>query len=463
MNEPAPAAPRFVPRLELATTDFELATTDFARIFLDWGDCAQVRDHLLIALRLSGLGVMLVLIDANWKIVTRQQVPLASKNCDPVNVVGTSSRAKFRILKDDGDTVTGLLWVEQPLFRRYLSDSPESGDGRTTLVSGITSWYSFKCTFFAGIPVLAFEHSGTEPERLAVTFCPGGQNGYWFSSAIRPPATRPGAPGLPEPSSSLLDIAEADAKGLPGEWRRANGLDRAYRESAPSHGPNRLSMNGVRPYDQSHAVSLISFDGKLHLVPIRLADGEALTPRRVSLRSGYQTRLGWTALAGSGTLWFYLNNEKLSAAKRDRSLWRIDYGSDLVTAKPGSDNVRVVRLSEDRVMTKTAVLDYGEAVFAMWEDGMNISTPNITRCFIYRREAGESDNSGVPVWTSEAADKLLESLPISEGGETYWMGKRVSTPDTRRLPSCGFKFGKRLGAGFIDLYKRRLEIGEIVM
>ncbi|MGP0061291.1 MAG: hypothetical protein ACLPID_18625 [Beijerinckiaceae bacterium] len=460
MDRATTASPFFMPRLNFATADSELAG-----ISLDWGDCAQCREYLLIALQLSGFRVTLVLIDANWKIVALLQIPIVLKKCHPDDKVGALRSAKFGVLKENRDSVSGLLCVEQAWHRKYSPDPPRPGVGGTILSSWNTNWYRFECRFRVAPPVLSCECERTESERFGLTLCSGGENDYWLSSTIilPPPCF---AQSSDIDCGNLLEIAEADANGLPVEWRQVRKLDWARDQSAPSRDRNRIWINGTQSYDRDNAVCLVTIDGKLHLVPLRLADGEALTPRRFALPSGWRSRLAWSpSPSGGGAIWFYVSNEKLSATRRDRSLWRIDYGPSLLTAKRASDAIRVTRLSEDRVMTRTAILDYGDMALVMWEDGMNITRPNILRCFVYRRADKLGDNSAIPIWTCEAADDFLTSLPIKEGGESHWMGKPVLTPDTRKFPRNAFKFGKRFGAAVLawhlNPYRTELTIGEI--
>jgi hypothetical protein len=453
------ASPTFILRLNFATADCEL------RDILDWGDGVQCGDHLLIALKLSHLRVALALIDSDWKVSAVLRIPILLKKVHPGDSLGAVRSARLRVLKKDGDSWSGLLCVEQAWHRVYPLDLEEPKGHRTGLASSNLSWYRFKINFFAGIPVFQYALERTEFERGDIPFRHGAERDYWFSSkTVLPP---PG-PSPAHSSHSLLEIAEAEATGLPGGWRPVGGLDWTDRQGIPSDYRKRASMRGVRPYDHAHALCLISCNGTFHLVPVRLSDGTALAPQKVPLRSGWSRRLAWsTSSNGGGTIWLFVSNEKSSAAKRDRCLWRIDYSANLLAARRASDAIRVTRLSEDRVMTETAVLDYDDVVISLWKNGLNITKPNTMRCCIYRRGDGTNGKSDVPTWTCEAADEFLDSLPITNGRDVTWMGKSLRTPESRKFPDQVFRFGNRFGAAFLhhpyNSYRTELVIGEFLM
>jgi hypothetical protein len=449
----------FTPRLNFATADSELAG-----ISLDWGDSFDLQNHLLIALKLTDFFVALLLIDTDWKIVALLRIPIVLKKHHANDSVGAIGSAKLRILRQDETSFEGILYVEQGWHRDYLPDPPRPGDGGTSLSSYNTSWYRLKGLGLSENPILQCELEKTEIERSDVHFCVGGDKGYWLSRTIRLPPPGPRTPDM-HSDGSLLDIAVAGANGLPLEWRCVSELDWAYHQSSPSRDRNRILINTTRPYDRDHAISLISFDGKLHLALLRFADGKMLSPIKIPLSSGWRERLAWHHSLSSGTLWFFLSNEKRSAAKRDSCLWRVDYGSRLFTAKRASDALQVTRLSEDRVMTEKAILDYGNIAFAMWENGVNVTKPNAMRCSIFRRDGDTESKPSVPAWTSQSADGFLRSLPIKDWGERPWMGKQVVIPETRQFPRKAFKFGTRLGVAvlcwYFNPYRTELTIGEI--
>jgi hypothetical protein len=103
MEETSSASPIFVPRINFATADRELASDP-----VDWGDCANVSGHLLIALKASGeyLGfrAALVLVNANWQIVAALHVPIVLEKGHPDDQAGRINCANIRILKHGPDS-----------------------------------------------------------------------------------------------------------------------------------------------------------------------------------------------------------------------------------------------------------------------------------------------------------------------------------------------------------------------
>lgn len=460
MSEVSSTSPVFVPRRNFMTTPSPLAG-----ISLDWGDSVECMDHLLIALQVSGLRVALVLVGADWNIAGVLLIPLEFRKCHPGDDGGGSWHTMLRMVRNGRDFCEGLLCVEQIWYRNFQPDPPQPGHGGTNLSSWNCCWYRFTCRLDAASPMIACDLVRTEPQRFNVSFCPGGRHGYWFSSSVRLPPQQPLPLMIPAEASSLLDISEAGADGLPTHWHRVQDLDWAYNQSSPSSDLNRILINETRPFDRDHAVSLVTIDGKLYLTPIRLVDGEVMLPRRFALPRGFRTKLAWTlAPEGGGTLWFHATNLKKNPAKHESALWRVDYGANLVEARQAKDAIRVTRVNEDHATKNCAVLDYGGIALAMWQGRTGIRTPYVLRCVIQHRLPG-AERQVLPDWHSEPADEFLPSLPADELSDIWAMGPNAEMMKPRIVPRASFRFGSRLGAAILrwqlDPCRAELTIGEV--
>ena len=454
MPEISSASPVFVPRLNFMTGPSPLAGD-----YVAWGDCVECMGHILIALKIADFNIALVLVDADWQIAALVKIPLDLKKCHPVDAVGAIGQLRLRIVNGGERACEGLLCVEQAWHRRYLPDPPQAGHGGTDLRSANCSWYRFTCRLGAEGPSIAWDLVRTDQERAEIGFCAGGEHGYWFSSTDHLPPPQPLPIKIPAEKDSALDMAEADAAGLPTVWRSL-----VFR-APPSGKAKGLLVHEVRPLDRDHAVCLATIGGKLHLAPVRLADGEVLRPHRFMLPAAYNKEIAWThSPDGGGTIWFIADNGKRSTATRDSCIWRVDYGANLVTAKRAADAISVTRLSEDRVVREYAVLDYGSVAVAMWQDGVNIKKPNVLHSVVLHR-LPRADPQAPPAWRSEAADEFLPSLPPKAYSEAWDFGPHGELIRTRQFPCAAFRFGKHLGAAvlcqYFDPYRAELTIGEV--
>ncbi|BCQ26027.1 hypothetical protein NK8_42110 [Caballeronia sp. NK8] len=179
------------------------------------------------------------------------------------------------------------------------------------------------------------------------------------------------------------------------------------------------------------------------------------------LSRGYWQVLAWQPMSDGegGSFWLYTNNEKSNADRRDATLWRVDYYSNV---RPRSKKrellIRHERMTEDRVITGVRIYPYTDAVLAVWGHGRGIKLIEPLRCVLFSNgEDGE-------VRHDVAA--LASTFPHHPAGTVWHMGRTLEAPAHPKLPEAGFEFAGRYCAVFEikddDMaFPSGYEIGEI--
>ena len=291
-----------------------------------------------------------------------------------------------------------MVVLEQPAECHYDGDPANAEDEGKTLGAGMTDWFALDVDFTAGheprihIVEKGLHHESPCSNAFSVA---GGKRHYWLGLHKRL-TERWHRDDLFMPLSwRTLQIAR-DHAGIPAAWRLLEG------------GEDALPVHTAQPYDSAHAVMLLHIGRHTCLCLIDLARARIAQASPLRIAARYWSVAAWRCLPGEGggTFWLRTDNAKASARHRDSTLWRVDYGAAVPAElrKRGVLPVRMERLTDERAVADSVVLDYADCTLALWDHGNGTAHVDAMRCMFFRRGGDGVDYLAVPL--AEFADQL---------------------------------------------------------
>lgn len=448
--EPMTEPLSFHPRLRLRTADFlPLGAAPAVRqlpdgpgVGLRWLTHCVLGRHLLMVAWLSGphgaQGFGLALADSDWTLRAThfQPVALPDGQAGGVERHGDVYAAQLHCLHQDAQGMRAMLAVEQRATRHYLG----AHGGGIVLTSGVADWFEIEVAVDAdGTPRLRTHATPMHHEpfcnSLHAAQFPGG--GRWL-------ALRDALPESVSEADAYLNVHRRlhvadDLQGVPQAWRPIQGAEGAL--------PVDTVLTGAmqaRAYDETQVATLLTMAGSTRLCLLDLAEARLTQAVALRIPKGHWRVLAWRAGAGGegGEFWLHASNDKLSARHRDSSLWRVAYGAAAGRGKKRSSSglpVLAERLTEDRLVSGAAAMDYADLTLLLWQHGQGIKNVEPMRCVAHPLTGASQDP---PVWDCA---RLAESLPQAPARAVMAFGRTMQRPAEPLLPARGFDFaGQRV-------------------
>lgn len=444
---------RYAPLLTLRTADFLPPGDDTSPRQLPGGGGASL--HWL-AHRVSGRhlvllgwieryrpGLAVAVVDDQWRLLATRFTP-CEWPADPAGKLVCDHfpyAAQLCVVDEDAQNLRATLALEQACTRHYpLPPSSEPGGGGLVLTGALTDWFDLNVSF-AGDGGAAIEvgsrPSHHEPLCASVSAVAVGGRRHWFAVRQQLPGSEYWATEDPDASRvrRIWMVAE-DRHGLPGEWRPIEGGDGALPVRA---GDGLRRTVETQPFDADHAVALLHLDNRTRLCLVDPVAARITQAMPVRIAKGNWCVKSWRLMpeAAGGSVWLANDNGKQSAAHRDSTLWRIDYGAAASPpARRGTLPVHATRLTDDRVVTASVALDYAQDTLVLWHHGHGVRHVDPMRGVLYRRtQAGE--------WHVRDAAGLAGTLPAKPAATIEHFGRPMERPATACLPEHGFTFAGR--------------------
>lgn len=409
-------------------------------------------------------GLAVAIMDEQWQLRATHfmRCPPPDGRLTPLLRLRNASlySAHLRIMSEDARGLHAMIVLEQPGERRYDGDPANPEDEGKTLGAGMTDWFALEVDFAAEPgPRIHVGEKGLHHESPCsnVFSVAGGKRRYWLGLHKRLTEHWRRDDLFISLSWRTLQIAR-DHAGMPTAWRLLEGgedaLPVSMGRSPDGHGA------AAQPYDSAHAVMLLHRGRHTCLCLIDLAGARITQALPLPIAARYWSVAAWTCLPGEGggTFWLRTDNAKASARHRDSTLWRVDYGAAVPAElrKRGVLPIRLERLTEERAVTDSVVLDYADCTLALWDHGNGITHVDAMRCMFFRR--GDDRAADLAVHLAEFADQLPRSpeRPGEHGG------RPVTLPSRPRLPHLGFDFAGRRLVVYEDAVDGYL-LGEIVI
>jgi hypothetical protein len=466
-----PDALRYQARLRLHTSDFLPPGADTSTLLHPEGPGAGLQwlthhlsgRHLILVGWIQGRqsGTAIAVVDDAWRLLATHFQP-ADVPGDYGMLLRTDRlyAAHLALLDESATGLRATLALEYTAQRRYPGDPGNASDGGMILTSYVADWFALEIDF-APHPVIHVGGSPLHRESLCGSLSHASVAGrrYWLAVHERlPDGWDPHNPAEAK-VARWLGVAD-DVQGLPGAWRPVAGGE----EAIPiRHGARLFGTADAQSHDARHLAMLLQIGGRGSLCLLDPAAAAITHTAPLRIARGAWTMKAWHVPAGEagGYVWLYTSNDKLSAKHRDATLWRIAYGAAAqAKAKKNSLATRLERLTEDRVVTGSAILDYADFTLALWDHGLGVKHIEPLRCVAYPLAEAE------PQAAARLVPALADSLPHWPAQAIEHFGRPMEQPSRPRLPEQGFTFsGKRLamypthGAtpGFADGF----ELGEI--
>lgn len=357
--------------------------------------------------------------------------------------------AHLRVVAEDANGLRAMIVLEQPGERHYDGDPANPKDEGKTLGAVMTDWFALEVDLppedepRIQIGERALHHESPCSNAFSVN---GGKRHYWLGLHKRLTEHWRRDDLFISLSWRTLQIAR-DHAGIPAAWRLLEGAEDALPIAA-------------QPYDSAHAVMLLHMGKQTCVCLVDLAGARVTQALPLRIAARYWSVAAWRYLPGEagGTFWLRTDNAKASAGHRDSTLWRVDYGTAVRAErrKRGALPVWIERLTEERAVTESVVLDYADCTLALWDHGHGITHVEAMRCMFFRR--GDGGAVDLAVHLPEFAGQLPHS-PERPGEHD---GRSVMLPSRPRLPHLGFDFAGRRLVVYEDSVDGYL-LGEIVI
>lgn len=444
---------RYSPLLQLHTSDFLSPGEDTAPRQLPGGDGASLHwlTHRVIGRHLVLIGwierhrpgLAVAVVDDRWRLLATRFTP-----CEwPADPTGKLVRqhvpyaAHVCVAGEDAGGLRGTLVLEQACVRHYpVPLSSEPGGGGMVLTGAMSDWFDLSVSF-TGEDGATIEIGHTprhhEPLCASVSAVTVGERRHWFATRQHLPDAEHWLQSDPHASHvGRTWMVAHDVNGVPGAWRPIEGSDGAL---AVRTGSGVYRTIETQAFDATHAIALLHLDGRNRLCVVDPAGARIAQALPLRIAKGSWCVKSWRVAteAGGGSIWLATDNGKLSAAHRDSTLWRIDYGIAANTrTRGGALPLRATRLTDDRVVTASVALDYAQDTLVLWHHGHGIKQVDPMRGALYRhRMAGE--------WRVLDAAGLAATLPCKPSAVVEHFGRSMERPAAPALPEHGFTFAGR--------------------
>lgn len=444
---------RYSSLLQLHTSDFLPLGEDTSPRQLPGGDGASLHwlthrvmgRHLVLVgwIERHQPGLAVAVVDDQWRLLATRFMPCAW----PTGAAGKLVRhhvpyaAHWCAVGEDDRGLKGSLVLEQACVRHYpLRASSASNGGGMVLTGAMSDWFDLSVSF-AGPDGASIEIGRTprhhEPLCGSVSAVIVGERRYWF--AVRQFMPEAEYWDRDDPHASRIGrtwMVADDAHGLPGEWRPVEGSDGAV---PVRMGGGLYRTVEMQAFDATHTIVLLHLDNRTRLCLVDPAGTRIAQALPLRIAKGSWCVKSWRVMteAAGGSVWLATDNGKLSAAHRDSTLWRVDYGA--ATGAPGRRGtlpLRATRLTDDRVVTASVALDYAQDTLVLWHHGHGVKQVDPMRGELLRpTQAGE--------WRMLDAAGLAASLPQRPAAVIEHFGRPVERPPMAFLPDHGFTFAGR--------------------
>jgi hypothetical protein len=461
--------------LRLHTSDFLPPGSDTSTLLhpqgpgasLQWLTHAISGNYLILVGYIQGRqrGTAIAVVDEAWQLLATHFRPDDVPMPDDGMLVRTGCpyAAHLALLEEDSGGVRATLALEYTAQRHYPGDAGSASDGGMILTSFVADWFALQIDFAAQPrPDIRVGAQALHRESLCGSLSQASVAGrrYWLAVHERLPDGWD--PQNPADAKVLRWLAVADdERGVPGAWRPVAGGE----EAVPLRSGYRLfGTADAQAYDNRHLAMLLQAEGRSFLCLLDPAAAKITHTAPLRIARGHWTMKAWHAMPGAagGYVWLHTSNDKLSTKHRDATLWRLAYGAAAQAKgkRTAALATRLERLTEDRVVTGAAILDYTDFTLALWNQGLGVKHIDPLRCVAYPLAVDE------PQEAAQAVPALTGSLPHWPAQTVEHFGRPTEQPARPRIPEQGFSFaGKRVAVyplhGDLPGFAEGFELGEM--